>query len=109
MIVCRDYSLRKRIPTEEKKFVLKRNKKDYNEHDSKLQCLEIDNSEPLTSFEWNNLSLVLAEVEGIAWFQVLPVGQKSSQPLQFNMIHFLPKFKFPVKKLPLQQFVEAKL
>ena len=29
----------------------------------------------------------------------MPVGQKSSQPLHFNMMHFLPKQNYPVKKL----------
>jgi len=45
----------------------------------------------------------------MAWVQVLPTGQKSSQPLQFNMIHVLPEFKFPVDKIPLYAYIENKL
>jgi hypothetical protein len=75
----RDYSLRKRIPGEEKKSTLKKKPKD--ELEAKLQCLEIDNGEPLSTFEWRNLSHVLHNVKGMAWFQILPTGQKSSQPL----------------------------
>ena len=44
----------------------------------------------------------------MGWFQVLPVGQKSSQPYQFNMLHVLPGNKMPVKKLPIQTFIDTK-
>jgi hypothetical protein len=52
---------------------------------------------------------VIKEIRGIGWFQVLPTGQKCSQPLQFNIIHILPEFKYPVEKLPIQAFIENKL
>ena len=55
-----------------------------------MQCLEIDISIPLTNDEWNNLLEVVDETQGLGWFQVLPVGQKSSQPYQFNMLHVIP-------------------
>ena len=56
----------------------------------KMQCLEIDICTPLTNDEWNNLLEVVDETQGLGWFQVLPVGQKSSQPYQFNMLHVIP-------------------
>ena len=45
-----------------------------------LQCLEIDINEPLSREEWNNFIAVIEETQGLGWFQVLPVGQKSSMP-----------------------------
>jgi hypothetical protein len=48
---------------------------------------------------------VLNEVGGMSWFQILPVGQKSSQPYQFNCIHVLPDSKAPVAKLPLDTLI----
>lgn len=103
LIVYRDYSLRKRIPTEEKKASALSKKKQTKEADveAKLQCLEIDNDNPLSVIEWRNTATVLKEIRGLAWFQVLPTGQKCSQPLQFNIIHILPEFKYPVEKLPI--------
>lgn len=65
LIVVRDYSLRKRLLVEEKKSTLKKKKE---ELEAKLQCLEIDNGEPLSPFEWRNLSHVMREVKGMAWF-----------------------------------------
>jgi hypothetical protein len=41
LIVYRDYSLRKRIPTEERKKSMK--KKHKEDVEAQLQCLEIDN------------------------------------------------------------------
>lgn len=80
LIVYRDYSLRKRIPTEEKKASSLSKKKQPKEAEveARLQCLEIDNDNPLSVVEWRNLSTVLKEIRGIGWFQVLPTGQKSS-------------------------------
>lgn len=72
MIVYRDYSLRKRIPTEERKKSSKKSTK--TESDARLQCLEIDNNEPLSAKEWESMSFVLSEAKGIAWFQILPTG-----------------------------------
>ena len=43
----------------------------------------------------------------MGWFQVLPVGQKSSMPYQFNMLHVLPSKKIPVERLPIDAFVTA--
>ena len=48
------------------------------EVEAKLQCLEIDNENPISSVEWKTLAQVIDEVSGLGWFQILPVGQKSS-------------------------------
>lgn len=79
----RDYSLRKRLCTKEKvreDFFTRKEKGESNEDLtlSKLQCLEIDNDNPLAMVEWKNLAEVVNEVQGLGWFQTLPVGQKSS-------------------------------
>ena len=79
------------------------------EHEPNLQCLEIDIEEPLTREEWNNFIAAIEETQGLGWFQVLPVGQKSSMPYQFNMLHVLPQAKIPVDSLPLDNFVTTHL
>ena len=40
----------------------------------------VDTFDPLTGDEWRNFNEVINETQGLGWFQVLPVGQKSSQP-----------------------------
>jgi len=87
----------------------KDDKKDEPEAEPKLQCLEVDTADPLSQDEWKNLSEVVGETQGLGWFQVLPVGQKSSMPYQFNMLHILPQVKIPVTKLPLDVFVSNQL
>jgi ssDNA-binding Zn-finger/Zn-ribbon topoisomerase 1 len=107
IIVYRDYSLRKRVETTPKtSYVEDALKSNLNKKKSKanresmeekkeaepvpnLQCLEIDINEPLSGEEWNNFTEVILETQAIGWFQVLPVGQKSSMPYQFNMLHVL--------------------
>jgi len=37
------------------------------------------------------------------------VGQKSSMPYQFNMLHILPQACIPVDRLPLDVFVSNKI
>ena len=74
-----------------------------------MQCLEVDLEEPLSSEEWNNFIAVVQETQGLGWFQVLPVGQKSSMPMQFNMLHVLPQAKIPIERLPLDAFVATQL
>lgn len=119
----RDYSLRKRIETSMKtkqkeskidklisaKKAGKEDKKKKPDHEPSLQCLEIDIESPLTDVEWRNFAEVIDEVDGMGWFQILPVGQKSSQPYQFNMLHVLPGNKMPVKKLPIETFIDNKM
>lgn len=109
-IVFRDYSLRKRLPCKPKPELtagekLKEKKKKETEI-SKLQCLEIALDEPLCSIEWVHVAEVLNSVNGMCWFQVLPVGMKASQPLQFNTIHFLPESKYPIDILPIETFIK---
>ena len=79
------------------------------EPDSKLQCLEIDNENPLSQIEWKMFGQVIDEVQGLGWFQILPTGQKSSQPYQFNMLHVLPSNKIPVSILPIDLFISNAL
>ena len=122
VIMYRDYSLRKRIETTSKvpeskvdKLIAKKTaeankeKKEKNQFDQKLQCLEIDIVNPLAEIEWRNFAEVIDEVQGLGWFQILPVGQKSSQPYQFNMLHVIPESKIPVEKLPLDVFITNRL
>ncbi len=45
----------------------------------------------------------------MGWFQVLPVGQKASTPLQFNVMHILPSSKIPFPKVPLDVMISNKL
>ena len=125
IIMYRDYSLRKRLETtvkppeskmdriiaskrtsDDKK---KDKKKDKSQFDQKLQCLEIDILNPLADIEWRNFLEVVDEVQGLGWFQILPVGQKSSMPYQFNMLHILPEAKIPVEKLPIDVFIQNQL
>lgn len=79
----------------------KKNKKDKKEEDkkivAKLQCLEIDLTNPLTDTEWRNMKQVVDEVTGLGWFQILPVNQKASTQCQFNMLHVIPEDKLPCK------------
>lgn len=115
VIVYRDFSLRKRLETTPKPAVelgrKKKGKKEKDEekpHEPSLQCLEIDVAAPLSHEEWTNFVEVIEETQGLGWFQVLPVGQKSSMPLQFNMLHVLPQAKIPVERLPLDTFIANK-
>jgi len=111
VIVYRDYSLRKRIETgpkmvtsdlaaRKKRAADKANKdddkKEKEEKKAYRQCLEVDITDPLSHDEWTNFAQVIDETQGLGWFQVMPVGQKSSQPYQFNMLHVLPQDKIPV-------------
>lgn len=52
---------------------------------------------------------MIDEVQGLGWFQILPTGQKSSQPYQFNMLHILPSNKVPVPTLPIDLFISNHL
>lgn len=108
-VTYRDYSLRKRMPNREKPTIsaaekLKDKKKKESEI-SKLQCLEVAIDEPLQNVEWINIAEVMNQSGGLAWFQVLPVNQKSSMPLQFNAVHLLPEEKFPFP-LPIETFLK---
>lgn len=40
---------------------------------------------------------------------MLPVGYKSSFPLQFNVLHILPSSKIPFAKVPLDVMISNKL
>ncbi len=110
LICYRDYSLRNRMVTREKPQVSAaeqlRMKKDKKLADmSKLQCLEIDLGEPLCQTEWHNMSDVINQTSGLAWFQILPAHHKSVTPFQFNAIHVLPQAKIPVARLPIERHI----
>lgn len=98
LITYRDYSLRKRLPSKEAKKTDSMGQaiKKSPDHDNWLQCLDIDLKMPMSKVDWRNFADVLNEVQGLGWFQVLPVGQKSSQPYQFNVMHVIPSVKIPV-------------
>jgi len=68
--------------------------------------LEIALDEPLCNIEWNHIAEIINSVNGMCWFQVLPVGMKSSLPLQFNVIHFLPEARYPFAQLPIDTFLK---
>lgn len=110
MIVYRDYSLRKRLPNRDRfqnpSDKLKAgDKKKKDQEVSKLQCLEIAIEDPICNVEWVNIAEIINHVKGLCWFQVLPVGQKSSVPFQFNAIHILPHDKLPFP-LPIELFLK---
>ena len=71
--------------------------------------MEIDVVDPLSTHEWENFINVIHETQGLGWFQILPVGQKSSMPYQFNMLHILPQEKIPVDRIPLDSFIASQL
>lgn len=70
-----------------------------------MDCLEVDITEPLNKTEWTNLCKVIEETQGLGWFQILPVGQKASQPYQFNVLHVIPSDKIPVQSIPLDVYI----
>lgn len=112
-IIYNDYSLRKRIVTVQKPARMsalqkKQEMEDDNEK-TNLQCLSVNLETPLSSIDWSNLSLVINEISGMAWFQILPEGFKSCQPFQFNMMHILPSSKIPFAKVPLDVMISTKL
>ena len=39
-----------------------------DEVEAKLQCLEIDNENPLSLVEWKTFAQVIDEVSGLGWF-----------------------------------------
>ena len=94
IILYKDYSLRKRLDAPKRATRMSAfEKKKAMEHDqerTRLQCLEVDLSNPLSTIDWQNFVHVLGEVNGLGWVQLLPSRQKASQPCQFNMMHVLP-------------------
>ena len=113
LIVYKDYSLRKRINTPAKparmSAFLKKQMLEDDQEKTQLQCLAIDIETSLSTVDWTHFSQVITEVQGMGWFQILPVGCKSSQPFQFNMMHILPSSKIPFAKVPLDMMISNKL
>lgn len=81
-LLYKDFSLKKRMKTKiySQKQLLERKKKmdEDNLVISKLNCLEIDVKEPLSTADWENMSLIVSEINALAWVQILPVGKKAS-------------------------------
>lgn len=76
---------------------------------SKLQSLDVDIEMPLSTCDWNQFAMIIAETQGFGWVQLLPEKQKSSMPLQFNTMHVMPSFKIPFNKVPLDFMISNKL
>jgi len=112
LFVFRDYSLKKRMPTrgQGRKLTTYQQKQLEKEDEeiSKLRALEIDISHPLSYIDWTNFAEVITEVQGLGWVQVLPVGEKASQPLQCQLMHILPNSKIPFSSLPLDVLISNK-
>lgn len=41
---------------------------------TKVQCLQVDIENPLSTCDWINFATVIKEVNGLGWVQILPVG-----------------------------------
>lgn len=74
-----------------------------------LQSFDINIIEPLSKEEWINFVKVIDATKGLGFFQLLPLGQKSSMPFQFNMLHVLPQDKWPPEGLPIDLFIKNQL
>lgn len=111
--VYRDYSLVKRKATPSGKNIVNSAmaKKKMIEDDAektKIQCLEINIGDPLSTIDWQNMADIIREIQALAWMQILPVGQKSSTPYQFNCMHILPNGNIPFSVLPLEKMISNK-
>lgn len=116
VLVYKDYSLMKRLETSERGFDMQKmtafEKKKFMEDDqaiTRLHCLETQNSTLLSTADWAAFAAILVEVQGLGWVQIPPVGQKSSTPLQFNMMHVLPSSKIPFSKVPMDTMIANKM
>ena len=119
LIVYKDFSLRKRIKTPASKDpksqqVTKESLRKQEDDEAlkakhtSLQSLIIDNRNPLSPADWNSFAKIITEVQGLGCLQILPRGQKSSKPYQFNMLHVLPSYKIPCAQLPLDVIISQK-
>lgn len=113
LLVYRDYSLKKRNKYFNPRYQLsaaqKKEKEEKMMTSTKLQCLEIASDDPLSPCDWKHMATIVQEASAITWVQILPVGQKSSQPFQFNSIHVLPSAKIPFHKIPLDTMIADRI
>lgn len=113
LITYRDYSLKKRSETKKKDVKLsalqQKKLKDEDKQITKLQSFEIDIDCPLSIIDWTNIANLVPEINALAWVQILPTGQKSAFPFQFNCIHILPSSKIPFPKIPLDIMIKNKI
>jgi hypothetical protein len=112
--IYRDYSLVKRILTPTGKNNLnsamaKKKMIDDDAERTKIQCLEINIVDPLSTIDWQNMADIIREIQALAWVQFLPVGQKSCTPYQFNCMHILPNAHIPFSVLPLEKMISNKM
>lgn len=112
-IVYRDYSLIKREKTQPKaKITSSLVKKRMIERDlqkTSLQSKEIDLETPLSTADWTNLVKIVKEISAFAWIQILPEGQKSSMPMQFNSMHVIPSNRIDAPFTPLDKMISNKI
>ena len=76
---------------------------------SNLDSKEIDLEFPLSTADWTNLVKVVKNIDAFAWVQVLPEGQKSSTPMQFNAIHVIPGRNIEGSFTPLDKMIKNKI
>ena len=110
----RDYSLVKRrtITSSGKLAASAMAKKKLLEDDAektKIQCLEVNIADPLSTIDWQNMADIIREIQALAWIQLLPVDQKSSCPYQFNCMHILPNANIPFSTIPLEKMISNKM
>jgi len=87
----------------------KRQKDKDDKTKSNLTNDSINVKNPLSSADWDQIREGVKNTQGLAYVQVPPVGQKSSQPLQFNSIHLVPGEKLASDDQPLFKAIESKV
>ena len=114
-LIYKDYSLRKRLFTmaktkaSSKSALAKKQELELDQTKTKIQNLEVDLESPLSSLDWNYISMTIREIDALIWFQVLPANQKSSHPFQFNCFHVLPNQNIPFTILPIEKMIKNKM
>lgn len=72
-IVYRDYSLRKRLKSEPKtktlvsSAVAKKKAMEEDAEKTKVQCLDINLAEPLSTLDWHHMAAITKEIGAMAW------------------------------------------
>lgn len=92
-----------------KSALAKKQELEQDQTKTKIQCLEIDLENPVSSIDWNYIALTITSIDALVWFQVLPANQKSSHPFQFNCFHVLPNAKIPFPILPIEKMIKNKM
>ena len=72
-IVYRDYSLRKRMKAELKtknivsSAMAKKKQLEEDSEKTKIQCLDINVAEPLSTIDWHHMSEIIKEISAMSW------------------------------------------